>query len=416
MVNGVKVYLRKTTNTYTDDSSVNNIITQYITKSSGYIDPLTVNFPYSCPDQVIFNFRMNVYDIMSYSTTQKWTYLSSSQTINYDIDGNNPVTTSINYFYDNVKTVKLTREETINSKQQPVKNIKKYPGDEATITNLNTSEIDAITKLKAQNNFSPVLESEQYVNNILQSRVHLGYKDWGSGILKPESIKSSLLSNSIESRIQFQQYDINGNLLTNNKTNDVNSSYIWDYKGSLPVAEVLNASQTDIAYSSFEADGFGGWSFTGKTSADATSVTGSNSYNLAQASGSIIKTGLTTTNTYTVSYWSNSIAALSITGTISGYPILGRSVNGWYYHEHKITGVTSLTISGTGTLDELRLYPSTAQMTTYTYYPLIGIQSQCDASGKISYYSYDGLGRLKDIKDQDGKILKVYDYQYQQPK
>ena len=78
--------------------------------------------------------------------------------------------------------------------------------------------------------------------------------------------------------------------------------------------------------------------------------------------------------------------------------------------------MTSLTISGTGTLDELRLYPSTAQMTTYTYYPLIGIQSQCDASGKISYYSYDGLGRLKDIKDQDGKILKVYDYQYQQPK
>lgn len=52
-------------------------------------------------------------------------------------------------------------------------------------------------------------------------------------------------------------------------------------------------------------------------------------------------------------------------------------------------------------------------MTTYTYSPLIGITSQCDTGNKITYYEYDGFGRLKDIKNQDGNIIKVYNYYYQ---
>ena len=53
-------------------------------------------------------------------------------------------------------------------------------------------------------------------------------------------------------------------------------------------------------------------------------------------------------------------------------------------------------------------------MTTYTYTPLVGISSQCDANNRITYYQYDGLQRLKTIRDQDNNIIKRYDYQYQQ--
>jgi YD repeat-containing protein len=116
-----------------------------------------------------------------------------------------------------------------------------------------------------------------------------------------------------------------------------------------------------------------------------------------------------------VSYWTKNSTAYTISGTQTGYPVKGRTVNGWTYYEHRITGQSTISISGTGFIDEVRLYPGDAQMTTYTHSPLSGITSQTDPKGNISYFEYDTFGRLKLIKDQNGKILKQYDYQYQKP-
>lgn len=66
-------------------------------------------------------------------------------------------------------------------------------------------------------------------------------------------------------------------------------------------------------------------------------------------------------------------------------------------------------------LDNIRINLPNAQVITYTYAPLSGMTSETDPSGKATYYEYDTFGRLKLIKDQNGKILKVYDYQYQKP-
>jgi YD repeat-containing protein len=54
-----------------------------------------------------------------------------------------------------------------------------------------------------------------------------------------------------------------------------------------------------------------------------------------------------------------------------------------------------------------------AQVTTYTYQPLVGMTSATDAAGQTTYYEYDGLQRLKKVKDQDGNILKNYVYHFQ---
>jgi len=51
-------------------------------------------------------------------------------------------------------------------------------------------------------------------------------------------------------------------------------------------------------------------------------------------------------------------------------------------------------------------------MTTYTYNPLVGISSQCDVAGRITYYYYDSFGRLSYVKDQDGNVIKTYGYHY----
>ena len=90
------------------------------------------------------------------------------------------------------------------------------------------------------------------------------------------------------------------------------------------------------------------------------------------------------------------------------------SKNGWTLYEATVSGITSITISGYGLIDELRMYPKGAQMITYTYIPLAGMSSQCDMNNRISYYEYDAMNRLKLIRDMDKNIIKTFDYTYQQ--
>lgn len=55
-----------------------------------------------------------------------------------------------------------------------------------------------------------------------------------------------------------------------------------------------------------------------------------------------------------------------------------------------------------------------AFVSVYTYSPFVGVSSETDVTGKALYYEYDGLGRLKLIRDQYNNIVKKLDYQYQQ--
>ena len=86
-------------------------------------------------------------------------------------------------------------------------------------------------------------------------------------------------------------------------------------------------------------------------------------------------------------------------GTITTIRTSPADANGWVFYEKEVTisATTTLTISGTATafIEELRLYPSALQLTTYTYHIVYGITSVTDPSNLITYYEYDTHGRLK---------------------
>lgn len=210
----------------------------------------------------------------------------------------------------------------------------------------------------------------------------------------------------------MREYDDANNIVEKSKDQDVIASFIWDYDNALPVAEVLNAGVDQIAHTSFEDDGTGNFTIGSQTRLTA-ARTGIQCYGLGN--GNISKTNLLQGKKYIVSCWAQPGTVIVNGSTLSPYST--ESIDGWQYYEAEITGtpsVTSVVISGTAWIDELRFFPEGAQMTTYTYDPLVGITSQTDSNNQITYYEYDAMGRLGSIKDSKQNTLKSFKYNYRE--
>ena len=104
--------------------------------------------------------------------------------------------------------------------------------------------------------------------------------------------------------------------------------------------------------------------------------------------------------------------------------VTGWSVNQWTFLEGEYTVPANITRLGiridnnsTGTVwfDDIRVHTANAQITTFTYEPLVGLSSKTDPNNRTTSFQYDGMNRLFLIRDAEGNILKQYDYKYSQP-
>lgn len=209
--------------------------------------------------------------------------------------------------------------------------------------------------------------------------------------------------------IQTFSYDSQSNLVGLLDEGGHLISNIYGYDDKYVTGSVINAEQLldKPAYTSFEETDFGGWILNG-TAAYTTSnaATGTRSFVLSGANS--ISANLNTAKAYRLSFWAS--AGVSVSGSntlVKSAPGIG----GLTYYEYSIPQSTlGITISGSATLDELRIYPAGAMMRTVTYDPLLGKTAESDENNRITYYEYDELGRLRFIKDDQRNIVKMYEY------
>jgi YD repeat-containing protein len=327
---------------------------------------------------------------------------SNTETVYDDVDATKSTVSRTDYLYDNTNNKQVTRTRVTNSKNEIIETIMKYPHDYPA------------------NPVAAAMVSNNIINTVLDKEVKLGitsgvslnaqHTEYGqpyTGKFYPAYITTKTMANTAETEINFDSYDTQGNLLQYTSKDAVKTAFIWDYNRRYAVAKVAGAQQSQIAYTSFESDGTGNWTIAGNSVIDATAPMGNYGYS---PTASITKSGLPAAN-YIVSYWKKSGTATVSLG--NGTP--GRSINGWTYYEHvgAVAAGGTVTVSATGALlDELRLYPVTAVMQTYSFEPLVGMTGQCDGNNRISYYEFDESNRLKLVRDQDKNIIKQVCYSY----
>ncbi|MGK6352919.1 hypothetical protein [Parapedobacter sp. DT-150] len=364
------------------------------------------------------------YDYEHYMIRKEWKYLRSIREVKYE--GTDSVSSLTRYHYDTGGDRNLLFEFYANSRGENHTTRYKYPQ--------NYTSTVASTFLAAHV-LSPVIEKQVWKKNsttdsILVSgeitQFDAGFRpskiyrlDVPSGLAALNSQTTSggkfttLLSDTrYAERINFG-YNGDGNLITQTLTNALPISYLWSYNGQYPVAEVKSAAQADIAYAGFEAEGKGNWSYSGATSTDATAPTGNRVYSLG--GGAMAKSGLSSAKAYVLTYWAKSTSSPSVSGSSGAVVSSANAVTsrgGWTLYQRTIRSSTSVTLSGSVAVDDVRLHPLGTEMITYTYNPLVGMTSRTDASGRITLYEYDGFGRLWRAKDHFGNIMEEYRYNY----
>jgi hypothetical protein len=367
-----------------------DVLVKKVRNAYTFADPLTVK-PFKASFKFT-NFGSCIYFEFVSQVIQRAAYTVLTERISQNTvyetayvkrqDGNyDSLATVQNFYYDTPGNIQSTRIEATNSKGQVVKTIKRTALEKTAInaaTSLSGPASLAIDSLLAKNRVGEVIQVQEEVAGTLTKRMTTNYKIWSTnpGIVSPEYVMVQTGANAAESRISYSKYDVTGNIVTASKTGDMLTTYIWGYNNTLPIAEVKNAAANKVFHTSFEE-------LTTNFSTDA--ITGRKS-NTATYTVNIPSAG-----TYTLTYWKK--------------PIGGS----WALIQTTISANTS--IGGGGFfVDEVRVLPVDAVMTTFAYDPSVGMTSTSDPNNRITYYSYDKLGRLEMVKDHDKNVVKRTTY------
>lgn len=334
-----------------------------------------------------------------YPINTKWFVPAETRDIDYSLNPGGQITLKNKYVnYNNLG--QLTRHEVTNSNGEVITTDYQYPVDVQSPSAL----VQSMISKKLYHLMQGRTVSSDIKGYIQRQNYHYSLNANGNiNVLKAaRSNGSGAFFDVVDNVI----YDTKDNVVQHTKNGSV-FSYIWDYKTTLRVAQVENALLSDIAYTSFESDGTGTWSGINPLNvANAGAITGSRYY--SQSPFSFSKSGLSA-GQFIVSYWSKN-GSYTVNSTTA---VGGKTANGWTYFEHTVNSSGgSISITGSGAIDELRLYPKSAFMTTCTYFPLVGMSSACDDNNRVTYYEYDQFGKLFLIRDQDRNVVKKFCYNY----
>ncbi|PZR09053.1 MAG: hypothetical protein DI539_22295, partial [Flavobacterium psychrophilum] len=182
-----------------------------------------------------------------------------------------------------------------------------------------------------------------------------------------------------EPDLTINSTDAKGNMLQATKKDGIKESFQWGYNDMHITAKVINATNTngskEFYYNGFEEGG---------------------DDNMLAYAGGYYRSG-----DYTVPF-----SQPNAKNYIVDYRYFDNGK--WNFVSKPYTN--GMLLSEGSAIDEVRVYPSDAQMATYTFSVLNGMTSATDANGKTTFYEFDEFGRLAIVRDNDKNVIKTICY------
>jgi len=185
-----------------------------------------------------------IWGVNHYNTGYK--RLNSTVSTTYDINGNNPISVTTEYKYDNSNFKYSTSIESSDSKGNMKKQNFYYPQDY-------TTSIPYIQGLVNNHILNKPLDSREYSNNRLINGTQIIYNSFGQATdyLNFESNVSDIPFNTGHpntfSHKQSAIFDNDKKVLNEIQSdNDIPTSYLWGYHYSLPIAKIQNATFSSV--------------------------------------------------------------------------------------------------------------------------------------------------------------------------
>lgn len=175
--------------------------------------------------------------------------LSQTITNNYAPDGVKKVSTTTNYYYDNLNHVFPTRIQTTTSTGDTRLRQINYPQDMVLAAKDPTGIYNSML---IANIISPTIEMTESKNSLQLLKTTNSYALFNGSLIELQSVIVQNKTNNPETRLQYLSYDSKGNIRTVTKDDGPKTAYRWGYNGQYPVAMALNTTSDDIFYESFE--------------------------------------------------------------------------------------------------------------------------------------------------------------------
>jgi hypothetical protein len=255
-----------------------------------------------------------------------------------------------------------------------------YPENRTEITGLTAAETQALTLM---NDLATPIREEHYTtdnNKVVIQSSFIVQNDGNPAHTKVflNKVSSSRNSDPFRQDINVKYDFVTGNIVNEVKKNGEYNSFLWSSDGQI-IARAEFADNNEIYYQGFEEM--------------SNAITGSAYAGRKYFLGS-----------YTIPFTrpNSKKYTLSYRKLVAGK---WEPVTASYLSDN-------LVVNESVPIDNIRIFPEGALMTTYTHIPLIGITSVCDFNDNIQYFEYDEMLRLKIIRDLKGNIVKQMAYQY----